>query len=109
MHMIKLLLCTYKILRWDESSNYVVGITPSSIYSCSIGHIWEHEFCHLGSLGRIRKFLGFIYSENATNLCEIFILLLSYIVPVKSKVKILQKDLGQKMTPVKVRDVLIKS
>ena len=21
---------------------------PSSIYSCSIGHIWEHEFCHLG-------------------------------------------------------------
>ena len=30
---------------------------PSSIYSCSIGHIWEHEFCHLGSLGRIRKFL----------------------------------------------------
>ena len=30
---------------------------PSFIYSCSIGHIWEHEFCHLGSLGRIRKFL----------------------------------------------------
>ena len=22
--------------------------TPSSIYSCSIGHISEHEFCHLG-------------------------------------------------------------
>ena len=30
---------------------------PSSIYSYSIGHIWEHWFCHLGSLGRIRKFL----------------------------------------------------
>ena len=34
-----------------------MGQIPSSIYSCSIGHIWEHEFCHLGSLGRIRKFL----------------------------------------------------
>ena len=32
-------------------------LVPSSIYSCSIGHIWEHEFCHLGSLGRIKKFL----------------------------------------------------
>ena len=34
---------------------FIVGILkirtrlyPSSIYSCSIGHIWEHEFCHLG-------------------------------------------------------------
>ena len=34
--------------------------------------------------------LKFIYSEKAAKFCEIFILLLSYIVPVKSKVKILQ-------------------
>ena len=34
--------------------------------------------------------LKFIYSEKATKFCEIFTLLLSYIVPVKSKVKISQ-------------------
>ena len=32
----------------------------------------------------------FIYSEKATKFCEIFHLLLSYVVPVKSKGKILQ-------------------
>ena len=32
----------------------------------------------------------FIYSEKATKFCEIFALLLSYVVPVKSKLKILQ-------------------
>ena len=32
----------------------------------------------------------FIYSEKATNFCEIFALLLSFVVPVKSKVKISQ-------------------
>ena len=32
----------------------------------------------------------FICSEKATKFCEIFTLLLSYVVPVKSKVKILQ-------------------
>ena len=34
--------------------------------------------------------LKFIYSEKATKFCEIFTLLLSYAVPVKSKVKISQ-------------------
>ena len=34
--------------------------------------------------------LKFIYSEGATKFCEIFTLHLSYIVPVKSKVKILK-------------------
>ena len=32
--------------------------------------------------------LKFIYSEKATTFCKIFTLLLSYVVPVKSKVKI---------------------
>ena len=32
----------------------------------------------------------FIYSEKATKFCEISTLLLSYVVPVKSKVEILQ-------------------
>ena len=34
------------------------------------------------------KIVKFIYSEKATKFCEIFTLLLSYVVPVKSKVKI---------------------
>ena len=34
--------------------------------------------------------IKFIYSEKATKFCEIFNSLLSYVVPVKSKVKILQ-------------------
>ena len=34
--------------------------------------------------------LKFIYSEKATKFCEIFTLLLSFVVPVKSKVKISQ-------------------
>ena len=35
-------------------------------------------------------FLKLIYSEKATKFCEIFTLLLSYLVPVKSKVMISQ-------------------
>ena len=35
-------------------------------------------------------FVKVIYSEKATKFCKIFTLLLSYVVPVKSKVKILQ-------------------
>ena len=35
--------------------------------------------------------LKFIYSKKATKFCEIFTLILSYVVPVKSKVKISQK------------------
>ena len=34
--------------------------------------------------------LKFTYSEKATKFCKIFTLLLSYVVPVKSKVKISQ-------------------
>ena len=36
------------------------------------------------------KLLKFIYFEKATKFCEIFTLLLSYVVPVKSKVEILK-------------------
>ena len=41
-----------------------------------------------------RKSLKFIYSEKATKFCEIFNLLLSYVVPVRSKVKILQNSVA---------------
>ena len=37
-----------------------------------------------------RPLIKFIYSDKATKFCEIFTLLLSYVVPVKSKVKISQ-------------------
>ena len=36
------------------------------------------------------KYIKFIYSEKATKFCEISTLLLSYVVPVKSKVEISQ-------------------
>ena len=36
------------------------------------------------------SFLKFVYSEKATQFCEISNLLSSYVVPVKSKVEILQ-------------------
>ena len=39
---------------------------------------------------QICKLIKFIYSEKATKFCEIFALLLFYVVPVKSKVKISQ-------------------
>ena len=45
-----------------------------------------YNFFHL----RIFVFVKFIYSEKATKFCEIFTLLLSYVVSVKSKVKIFQ-------------------
>ena len=38
----------------------------------------------------LQKKLKFLYSEKATKFCEIFTLLLSYVVPVKFKVKISQ-------------------
>ena len=34
-----------------------VGSTPSSIYSCSIGYILDHDFCHLGCWAVKEKFL----------------------------------------------------
>jgi hypothetical protein len=37
-----------------------------------------------------KEMVKFIHSEKATKFCEIFTLLLSNVVPVKSKVKILQ-------------------
>ena len=36
---------------------HTFGLMPSSIYSCSIDYFLEHEICHLGCLGRNKKFL----------------------------------------------------
>ena len=41
----------------SSSEDEDFGIVPSSIYSCSIGHILEHDFCHLGCWAVKEKFL----------------------------------------------------
>ena len=56
-------------------------------------NVYEEIFAWRGTIYKNNKretLLKFIYSEKATKFCEIFILLLSYVVPVKSKVKISQ-------------------
>ena len=45
------------IRAWSYALKVQIGFSPSSIYSCSIGHIWEHVFCHLGCWAVKRKFL----------------------------------------------------
>ena len=47
-------------------------------------HIWPKLFA------KRSKIVKFIYSEKTTKFCEIFTLLLSYVVPVKMRVKIPQ-------------------
>ena len=42
------------------------------------------------STKQLKMLFKFIYSEKTAKFCEIFTLLVSYVVPVKSKVKILQ-------------------
>ena len=37
--------------------NWGYTTSPSSIYSCSIGHILDHDFCHLGCWAVKEKFL----------------------------------------------------
>ena len=49
-------------------------------------NVWNMYF-HIAVKNVVLKF---IYSEKATKFCEIFTLLLSYVVPVKRKVKISQ-------------------
>jgi len=49
--------CTHKTSSEKNNTGRLVFLNPSSIYSCSIGHIWEHEFCHLGCWAVKGKFL----------------------------------------------------
>ena len=53
------LVCVILILIKYFDCPYVVhfkGFFPSSIYSCSIGHILEYEICHLGCWAVIKNF-----------------------------------------------------
>ena len=51
---------------------------------------WEHFYWLPSKKFIFSTKMKFIYSEKATKFCKIFTLLLSYVVPVKSKVKISQ-------------------
>ena len=46
------LLSLYRAFTYNK-----IYFHPSSIYSCSKGHIWEHEFCHLDCWAVMEKFL----------------------------------------------------
>ena len=61
-------------------------IMQSDFECCGVSN--SSDWKGKGSLGESK--LNFIYSEKAAKFCEIFTLLLSYVVPVKSKVKISQ-------------------
>ena len=57
--------------------SFQIGVDPSSIYSCSIDHILEHEFCHLGCWAALwavcEKFLkrrNFCLSITMVPLCR---------------------------------------
>ena len=70
-------------------------------YSSTV-HYWISQVCHylfavvdcvrIWAIFKMRYFIyiKFIYSEKAAKLCKIFTLLLSYVVPFKSKVKFSQ-------------------
>ena len=68
----------YFVYSWCDIENTVYCYTFEDIKT---GCIMLDEFYSI---------LKFVYSEKATKFCEIFTLLLSYVVPVKSKVEISQ-------------------
>ena len=59
-------------------------------YLALIGRLMWYFAKLVGETCLLVILVKFIYSEKATKFCEIFTLLLSYVVPVKSKVKILK-------------------
>ena len=84
----------YKLSVKHESFAFLLDLCKVELNICSIckprRHFYiVHVFIH--SLKYIcTACLKFIKSEKATKFCKIFTLLLSYVVPVKSKVKISQ-------------------
>ena len=46
-----------RFLAIELINEHKYSLYPSSMYSCSIDHIMEHEFCHLGCLAVSEKFL----------------------------------------------------
>ena len=79
-----------------EAYNHVIQHNYLSFLHVSSEFSLKFFFRPLNTVGqnnfgnKITYLLKFIYSEKATKCFEIFILLLSYVVPVKSKVNISQ-------------------
>ena len=92
------LLC-FKILKLMLKENQKLKLQKNRPGIWGMGHVLEKSLLDPQrselSSGELFLYscscvLKFIYSEKATTFCEIFTLLLSYVVPVKSKVKISQ-------------------
>ena len=76
------------IFKLKKSKTFIIHTSPTKLIHFSIKYnTWSAVkmflLHHLVSL----RTLKFIYSEKATKFCEISTLLLSYVVPVKSKVR----------------------
>ena len=70
-------------------------VLPLKVENCKdsnsqVGTIWAYQPSRPCIFGCLPSLVKFIYSQKATKFCKIFTLLLPYVVPVKSKVKILQ-------------------
>ena len=70
-------------------------VLPLKVENCKdsnsqVGTIWAYQPSRPCIFGCLPSLVKFIYSEKATKFCEILTLLLPYVVPVKSKVKISQ-------------------
>ena len=73
-----------------DQSIYPFCYFPIDLKGWAIGNKSYNTYHFNGENGKWQLSINFIYSEKATKFCEIFTLLLSYVVPVQSKVKILQ-------------------
>ena len=65
-----------------------------SVTACNLMILFYGLFNYIAQWGQLfpeGALLKFIYSEKATKFCEISNLILSYVVPVKSKVEISKK------------------
>ena len=89
-------LTTFFWLSWEQCICHPCSFYAGCLLACYMLHFNGKNLISERSLKlvplhtTISKYVKFIYSEKATNFLEIFTLLLSYVVPVKSKVKISQ-------------------
>ena len=75
----------------NEGGTHDARLSPSSIYSCSIGHILEHEFFSLGRLGSSgskEKKVDLSYSEQLLRV-------------------VLSTFCGQKKSKISFKDILV--
>ena len=87
-----LIRCSSHVFTNSEFSYYYkyLNIEVSIFKIFTNSKFWEKKSEFLDSWKHVTSSLKFIYSEKATKFCEISTLLLAYVLPVKSKVEILQ-------------------